>query len=565
MLFFLLAAGNAAAQDLEGPGSLPVEISATGQTTYENGLATARDNVAIHFGDTDIYSDFAQYDSAKRTVYLQGHVRIYRGVTLYMGEKATYNLDTKAINADEMRSGTYPYLLSGKTVTSDSDEEYTIKNGSFTTDDSSQPDFHLNAQSVRIYQNDRVIFKNVTFYIGQTPVFWWPYLYQSLDRSFSYSIVPAYLSSWGPSLLGQITFPIGEKIVGTLKLDYRARRGIALGFDSEIHYGKEINGLAKITSYYLQDQNPDLNRTSLPRSGTPTSRYRFSIQNRTHITDTLEATVEMTKLSDIFLLQDFFPAEFRVNPQPDNLVAVTQTSPFYTLTAYSRFQLNTFIETTERLPEIALDIKRHGLFGGPIFYEGETSAGQLRLDFPAGSINEDYSAFRIDSFHQLTYPNTYFGWLAARAKGGIPRDLLQRDADPLAQLSSLTHPTRLRPSFPCRVRKPGFQTRRPARLSDRSSTLGSRVRSRSRANGNRCRTARWDSTACVISFSRSPIFPGSLPRTSIPRPSSSSIAFSPPPNSTRSISRNSPPSIRSITGRSRASACATASKPGGTT
>ena len=121
----------------------------------KNGLATARDNVAIRFGDTDIYSDFAQYDSAKRTVYLQGHVRIYRGVTLYMGEKATYNLDTKAISAEEMRSGTYPYLLSGKTVTSDSDEEYTIKNGSFTTDDSSQPDFHLNAQSVRIYQNDR--------------------------------------------------------------------------------------------------------------------------------------------------------------------------------------------------------------------------------------------------------------------------------------------------------------------------------------------------------------------------------------------------------------------------
>ena len=35
----LLAAGRAAAQDLEGPGSLPIEINSTGQTTYENGLA----------------------------------------------------------------------------------------------------------------------------------------------------------------------------------------------------------------------------------------------------------------------------------------------------------------------------------------------------------------------------------------------------------------------------------------------------------------------------------------------------------------------------------------------
>src|SRR4030095_2998427 len=124
LLFFLIAAGNAAAEDLQGPGSLPVEINATGRTTYENGLATARDNVAIHFGDTDIYSDFAQYNSAKRTVYLQGHVSIYRGVRLYRGEKATYNLDTKAISPEEMRSGSSPYLFAGKTVTSQSDEEY---------------------------------------------------------------------------------------------------------------------------------------------------------------------------------------------------------------------------------------------------------------------------------------------------------------------------------------------------------------------------------------------------------------------------------------------------------
>jgi len=271
LLLCLLAAGRAAAEDLEGPGSLPVEINATGQTTYENGLATARDNVAIHFGDTDIYSDFAQYDSAKRTVYLQGNVRIYRGISLYLAEKASYNLDTKAIDADVMRSSTYPYLISGQKVTSTNDEEYKIKHGGFTTHDAAQPDFHLNAQSVRIYENDRVILKNVTFYIGKVPIFWWPYLYQSLDRSFSYLIAPAYLSSWGPSLLGQFTFPIGDRITGTVKLDYRTRRGVALGFDSEIRYGKNDKSFAKFSSYYLQDQNPDLNRTSLPRPGMPTS------------------------------------------------------------------------------------------------------------------------------------------------------------------------------------------------------------------------------------------------------------------------------------------------------
>ncbi len=447
LLFFLLAASRAGAQDLEGPGSLPIEITSTGQTTYDNGLATAHDNVAIHFGDTDIYSDFAQYDTKKRIVFLKGNVRIYRGITLYTGEEATYDLDTKAINATRMRTGTYPYLITGQSVTSSSDEAYQVKNGSFTTHDAEKPDFHLKARSVRIYPDDRVVLKNVTFYIGQTPVFWWPYLYQSLDRSFSYSIAPAYLSSWGPSLLGQITFPIGEKITSTVKLDYRSRRGPALGFDSEIRYGKNDGSIAKLTSYYLQDQNPDLNRTSLPRNGTPTSRYRFSLQDRTQITSDLDLKVDITKLSDGFLLQDFFPGEFRVNPEPDNVVALTKTSPFYTLTAYTRWQFNSFFETTERLPEVALDIKRHGLFGGPIFYEGETSVGELRRNFPANSIFEDFNAFRIDTFHQLTYPNTYFGWLALVPRVGFRETYYSQTHDLNPLLFSAT-PGPFTPEFP---------------------------------------------------------------------------------------------------------------------
>ncbi|MEO5719055.1 MAG: hypothetical protein ABIR29_10835, partial [Chthoniobacterales bacterium] len=449
LLFLLLVVSRVGAQDLEGPGALPIEINSTGQTTYQNGFATARDNVAIHFGDTDIYSDFAQYDETKRTVFLKGHVRIYRGISLYIAEEAVYNVDSKAIDAKAMRSGTHPYLLSGQTVTSASDEEYTVSKGTFTTDDSEHPDFHLNAQSVRIYQNDRVIFKNVTFYIGQVPIFWWPYLYQSLDRTFSYSIAPAYLSSWGPSLLGQITFPIGEKITSTVKLDYRSRRGVALGFDAEMSYGKNDRSKAKFSSYFLQDQNPDLNRTALPRNGTPTSRFRLSLQDRTYLTDDLEATIDVTKLSDAFILQDFFPSEFRVNPEPDNVLALTKTSPWYTLTAYGRFAFNTFFETTERLPEIALDIKRNGLFGGPIFYEGETSAGQLRRNFPANSIYEDYDAFRIDSFHQLTYPNTYFGFLSIVPRVGFRETYYSqtRTLDP-SLFTSLLSANPFNPEFP---------------------------------------------------------------------------------------------------------------------
>jgi hypothetical protein len=97
-------------------------------------------------------------------------------------------------------------------------------------------------------------------------------------------------------------------------------------------------------------------------------------------------------------MQDFFQGEFRIDPVPDNVLAVTKTDPFYTLTAIERFQANQFFTTTERQPEVVLDIKRHGLFGGPIFYEGETGFANLRLQFPQGLGFENYGTDRLDTF-----------------------------------------------------------------------------------------------------------------------------------------------------------------------
>ena len=82
----------------------PVEITSTGETTYENGVATARDNVAIHIGDTDIYGDFAQYNSRTHEVSVEGHVRIYRDVHIYVAERGVYNIDTKQIRTSNVRT-----------------------------------------------------------------------------------------------------------------------------------------------------------------------------------------------------------------------------------------------------------------------------------------------------------------------------------------------------------------------------------------------------------------------------------------------------------------------------
>ena len=406
----LLASAGLIQGKIKTQENAPIEITSTGETTYEGGLATARDNVVIHIGNTDIYADYAQYNPTTHDVELRGHVRIYRDTSLYIAENGIYNTETKKIRALNARTESEPYFLTGAHVTSISENGYLIKDGTFTTHDSPKNDFHLHAKTIRVYEDDRVIFQYVTAYVGKVPVFWWPYLYQSLNDAFSFTISPAYLSSWGPSILTQVTFPITDDIRGRFRLDYRGRRGVAVGFDSTIDYFNDSQ--ARLKTYYLQDQNPNLNETNLPRKDVPTGRYRVSLADTTNFTDDIYGITNLTKLSDQFVMQDFFQGEFRIDPVPDNVIAVAKTDPFYTLTAIERFQANEFFTTTERQPEVVLDIKRHGLFGGPIFYEGETGFANLRLQFPQDSGFENYGTYRFDTFHQLTYPNTYFGWLS---------------------------------------------------------------------------------------------------------------------------------------------------------
>jgi LPS-assembly protein len=415
----LVASAGLIRGEIKTPQNAPIEITSTGETTYENGLATARGDVAIHLGNTDIYADYAQYNSTTHDVDLRGHVRIYRDTSLYVAESGVYNTETKKLRAINGRTESQPYLLSGANMTSIGENAYLVRDGVFTTHDSSKPDFRLHARTIRIYEDDRVIFQYVTAYIGKIPIFWWPYLYQSLSDTFSFTISPAYTSTWGPSLLTQVTFPITEHIHTRLRLDYFGRRGPAIGLEPTIDYGKDNNSQARIKSFYIQDQNPNLNQTNETRQDVPTGRYRLSLEDRTNFTDDIYGIANLTKLSDPFVMQDYFQGDFRIDPVPDNVVAVAKTNPFFTITGIARFQANEFFTTTERLPEVVLDVKRHALFGGPIFYEGESGFANLRLQFPDNSGFQNYNTDRFDTFHQLTFPNTYFGWLSIVPRVGF--------------------------------------------------------------------------------------------------------------------------------------------------
>ncbi len=422
-------------------GDIPIEITSE-STRVEGGLAIAEQNVIIRYKDTAIYCDYAQYSPDTRDVFLTGNVRLYREGRLFTAERALYNLETKVFSTADFQGETLPFRFGGATLSTLGSNAYLVKDGLFTTSDSSKPDYYLRAKTVRIYTKSRVVFSDVKLYVGRTPIFWYPYLYQSLDGDSSFRFVPGYRSTWGASLLTFTTFPVNQDISGTMRLDVYQERGFGVGFDArwgtakraaspfirqatetrEQRKDREIKSgesWGRFLSYYIHDAAPGTNRTNLGREPIDADRYRVTLQDRTFFTEDIYSTVNINKLSDPRFLEDFAPPEFRTDPNPDNVLALTKWDEDYALTLIYRQQINNDFDGTNRMPELSLDMKRQPLFKTPIFYDSESSAGYLRRVFADTSGFPEYESFRADTYHQFSLPGTYFGFLSIVPKAGL--------------------------------------------------------------------------------------------------------------------------------------------------
>lgn len=421
-LVLAAASHSAFAADSHDHAQLPIQIESR-ETSKEGTLAIARGDVVIGVGETTIYCDYAQCDMSTRDVLLVGDVRIYRGEKIFSGDRAIYNVDTKSITGFEFKTASGPFLARAHLFVSTNPGAFEADRGLFTTDNTSDPSFHLRARKVRIFKNDHTEYENVTVYVGRTPVFWLPYLYQPSKADQSFSIAPGSNSIWGAFLLSRFAFPVNQNTYGGLRLDYMAKRGMGLGVDLT-QEDKKTGGWGRFRSYYVDDKNPGKKDLGAANEDISPGRFRVSLQDRTYFTETVYTSVNFNRLSDVNFYRDFLPAEMQRDPNPDSLFAITKRGENYTVNLEARKQFNKDFESAESLPALALDLKRQPFLDTGIFYEGETSAAKLRRNFlkqppPAPFEYVDYDTVRLDSFHQLSYPKMVGGWLSVIPRAGI--------------------------------------------------------------------------------------------------------------------------------------------------
>lgn len=451
-----LAATLSAAEGTPGP----IEINSSRGARYVNRIAIAEGDVSIQRDGTSVYADYAEYRLDGRVCILIGHVRIYRDGRLILADRATYHLDSGKIETEKFDGSQLPFLFSGERANAPGkDQPITLNEAVLTTHDSERPDYHLRARTVVIYPDDRVVYKNVRLYLGQVPILYFPYFVSSINQpaESGFTVTPGQSSTAGLFLLTKYGFPLTNALTGQLQLDYRTKRGFAPGLnfyyrparaDRKPRSNALLTGLvdsdedsrastpqeraagisreirsaeqSRLLTYFIEDQDPNLNRTGLPRDPIGKGRYRIAAQSLHFFNDDFTFKLNATKLSDRYLLEDFFRRDVVSNPQPDSQANLNWRHDRFVISFVTRVQLNDFFDVTERLPELAVEFKRQEIADLGIFYEGETSAANLRRNFASDGINRpDYSFFRFDTFHQFTAPRTFFGWLSVVPRAGV--------------------------------------------------------------------------------------------------------------------------------------------------
>ena len=125
-------------------------IRADGENTYIGQIATADDNVVVHYKGDVIFADHLVYDRSTRVMIATGNARIFSGNRIYRGDSITYNLDTKAIISTNFTGADYPRFIAGQQVTTPGFNHYRLTNASVHHEQPAKPELPSRGQHDRV-------------------------------------------------------------------------------------------------------------------------------------------------------------------------------------------------------------------------------------------------------------------------------------------------------------------------------------------------------------------------------------------------------------------------------
>lgn len=384
--------------------------------TDQGKVLIAVGNVEIEQMGQKLRADYIQYNPETREALARGNVLLVRpDGTVWKGEQLNHNFKTGvgSMSRFHLQTRMVNVYAEGSEVLSP--DLVRVRGIALTPcEEKDREEFQITGSSAVIQDRRYVKIWNSVVWLGPIPVFYWPYLRRDLESSGRFDVQPGYSSRLGAFVIPRYTMPLDDR--GYVKSSTHAHayseRGFGIGQDF-LWDNAETGHRGGITSFYVEDQElyPD-EQDEAERSEilTDKGRYRFRLKHSGAITDASRIWLDTSYLSDPWVVKDFFRREYREAPEPDNRAVLSHQGGGTVASLVVQPRWNDFYTVVTRLPEARLD-SAADLGETGLYYETENQAASLEKLYAETLEEEDYSAARLDTYHELYYPMRFFGFL----------------------------------------------------------------------------------------------------------------------------------------------------------
>ena len=407
------------------------------EVDQKTGWITASGNVKIKTGEHEMGADRVRLHQDKGDVQARGNVVIRQsGFGAWSGDYIEYNYKTgKGLTGvGQVEAGVF--RVSAKEVTRREDGRFDARYAEVTTCTNAPGHRHWRMTGhARYKDNDYVeVFDAVPWLFG-VPFAYLPYWYRDLDTHYGFRLVPGYRSKWGAYLLGGYVYNLyeapqadGPKLDASTHLDYRTKRGVAVG--QNLRWDLKDLGHGKLETYYAWDDDPPNDAEDMNwMSDVNEERYRIRLRHEMDVTPRDQFILRGTVVSDSEVSGDFFTREDRGESVPMNMAHLEHREHSWASGVMVSGPLNDFYGGVARLPEGWVNIMPQPVFETGLNYESQTRAGYLNRDatryenalpeymYYPGSW-ADYNLARVDTAHRVTYPVKFGDVLSVVPRAG---------------------------------------------------------------------------------------------------------------------------------------------------
>lgn len=388
--------------------SSPIPVSTQADSLdydQENNILIGKGNVHVTYKDMILTCDKAYINMNLKTIDAEGNVVFLRGAEKYEGDSFSYNYETQKGSAQSVNAFSYPWYGEGAEVIRHSEEEIEILDGKITTCDYEKPHYYFKAKRILIFPNKKIIAYNAFMLVHEVPILYFPVLYFPL-RETQWSVVVGNSDDWGAYILTSYPWLHTEYVDSRVHLDYREERGFAGGLDIFYQLPTEEDASGSIEGYAMHDKARELSDGTIVEE----NRYKVELQHTQYFDEDTLLRGEFNKYSDEDFLIDFFKDDAENDLRPNSYLNISRSTSRFNFSLHLEKQVNDFYSTVERLPEGFFGVRTQRILDTPFFYKSQNLAGYLNREFAYDSA-ESYDAFRVDTFHEISYPKKYLGWL----------------------------------------------------------------------------------------------------------------------------------------------------------